>query len=212
VPHYPISIDLTNRRCVVVGGGKVAERKVDTLREYGAAVAVVSPEVTPRISRLADEGSIELLTETYDHAVLDGAFVVIAATDDREVNKYISKEAQRKGILVNVVDDPELCSFFVPATVRRGDLTISVSSSARSPFLARRVKETLDALIGPEYAELVELMGVVRDEVKALYADQSERTRAYGRVLDSDVPELLRRGRRNEAYARARECISRSSD
>lgn len=212
MPHYPISIDLTGRRCVVIGGGSVAERKVETLLEFGARVVVTSPQFTQRLLDMEREGSVELIRGTYEPGVLKDAFLVIAATDDREANNAVSADAQRAGILVNVVDDPELCTFFVPASVRRGDLIVSVSSSARSPFLARRVKEQLESVIGPEYGELAELMGWVRDEVKTMYGDQAERTRAYRRVLDSDVLELLRQGKREEAAARARECISQSSD
>lgn len=196
----------------MIGGGKVAERKVETLREFGARVVVVSPEVTARLADMAADGSVELIRGTYESGVLDGAFIVIASTDDREVNRGVSDEAKRRGILVNVVDDPELCTFFVPAMVRRGDLTVSVSTSARSPFLAKRVRERLESCIGPEYTELAELMGWVRDEVKARYSVQKQRTAAYNRVLDSNVMELLREGRREEAYAKAQECISHSSD
>jgi precorrin-2 dehydrogenase/sirohydrochlorin ferrochelatase len=212
MPHYPISIDLTGRRCVVIGGGSVAERKVETLLEFGARTAVVAPRFTKRLLGMESEGLVELVRGTYEPSALQGAFLVIAATDDREVNKAVSEDAQRAGILVNVVDDPELCTFFVPASVRRGDLIVSVSSSARSPFLARRVKKLLESVVGPEYGDLAELMGWVREEVKATYGDQAERARAYERVLDSDVLELLRQGRRKEAAARARECILQSSD
>ncbi len=208
--HYPIGMDLSNRRCVVVGGGKVAQRKVETLREFGARVVVVSPEVTSRLREMAEDGSMELVTAEYEPRVLDGAFLVIAATDDREVNEAVSAEAQRRGILVNVVDDPELCTFFVPATVRRGDLLISVSTSGKSPYYARWIREHIQEHIGPECGELAEILGDLRDEVKSIYTSPEERIRAYERVVKSDVLELLRQGRREEAYARARECISQS--
>ncbi len=205
--HYSISIDLTDRRCVVVGGGAIAERKVETLLEFRAAVRVVAPELTERLSVLADQGTVEHAARVYEHGVLDGAFLVIAATDRRETNKSVSAEAQRRGILVNVVDDPALCTFFVPAIVRRADLVISVSTSGNSPAMARRVREKLESLFGPEYGELAELMGSMRDEVKARYPDQADRSRAFVRILDSDVMELLARGKRDEALARAQKCI-----
>ena len=205
--HYPINLDLRNRKCVVVGGGVVAERKVETLLEFGAAVVVIAPELTPRLSNLATGERIEHLIAPYDPESLEGASLVIAATDDPAVNKTVSSEAQRRGIPVNVVDDPELCTFLVPAIVRRGDLVISISTSGKSPAMARRLREELESQFGPEYGELADLLGELRDEVKAKYPDQAERNRAFVRILDSDVLDLLRQGKRDEAMERMRKCI-----
>lgn len=191
----------------MVGGGKVAERKVETFLEFGASVTVVAPELTPRLSDLAEEGIIEHAAWTYEPADLDGAFLVVAATDDTQVNKAVFAEARRRGVLVNVVDVPELCTFFVPAMVRRGDLVISVSTSGKSPAMARRIREELESRFGPHYGELAELLGELRDEVKARYSDMAERNQAYVRILDSDVLDLLARGEKDEAVQRARKCI-----
>ena len=205
--HYPISVDLTNRRCVVVGGGTVAQRKVETFLEFGAAVAVVAPELTPRLRELASEGAIEHIAGMYEPANLDGAFLAVAATDDPHTNRAVSAEAQRRGMLVNVVDEPDLCTFFVPAIVRQGDLVIGVSTSGRSPAMARRIREELEALFGSHYGELAELLGELRDEIKARYPDMADRNRAYVRILDSDVLDLLARGKKDEAVQRALQCI-----
>lgn len=205
--HYPINISLVNRKCIVVGGGTVAERKVEMLLEFGGDVTVVAPDLTPGIERLAESGEIRLVREAYPEGMLDGAFLVIAGTDDREVNRAVSSDAQRLGILVNVVDDPELCTFFVPAVVRRGDLVISVSTSGKSPSLARRVREEIEQTYGPEWGELADLLGELRDEVKARHATMQERGLAYTRILDSDVRTLLAQGKRDEALERARELI-----
>lgn len=212
MPYCPISIDLSNRRCVVIGGGQVAERKVEMLREFGARVTVVAPDITSRLAEMATDGSIEVVSGMYEPSVLNGALLAVAATNNREVNKAVFEEAQRQGILVNVVDDPDLCTFFVPAIIRRGDLVISVSTSGNSPLLARRLREQIESAFGPEYGQLVELMGMLRDEVKTLYNDPKQRNRAYERLIDSDVLDLLRQGRRDDAIARARECILQSSD
>lgn len=212
MPYCPISIDLSNRRCVVIGGGQVAERKVEMLREFGARVTVVAPDITSRLAEMAADGSIEVVSGMYEPSVLNGALLAVAATNNREVNKAVFEEAQRQGILVNVVDDPDLCTFFVPAIIRRGDLVISVSTSGNSPLLARRLREQIESAFGPEYGQLVELMGMLRDEVKTLYNDPKQRNRAYERLIDSDVLDLLRQGRRDDAIARARECILQSSD
>ena len=206
--YYPLSVDLNGRKCVVIGGGAVAERKVEMLREFGAAVLVVSPQACSCIRLLALDGSIEYLPETYSPELLEGAFLAIAATDDREVNRAVSEDARSRGVLVNVVDDPELCTFTVPAYVRRGDVTIGISTAGQGPALAKRIREILEKTIGPEYGELAELLGQLRGEIKARYPDYAERNRAYLRILDSDVLQLLAEGKRDEANERARECIS----
>ncbi len=205
--HYPISLNLTNQKCVVIGGGAVAERKVLTLLDFGAAVTVAAPELTPRLGDLAAAGLVEHAAVPYAPEILRGAFLVIAATDDRDVNKAISSEAQRRGILVNVADDPELCTFFMPAVVRRGDFIVSVSTSGRSPALAKQVREELESRFGPEYGELADLLGELREEVKAKYPDECDRRQAFSRILSSDVLDLLAQGKRDEAIERARKCI-----
>lgn len=207
MPHYPINLDLKDRRCLVIGGGSVGERKVEQLLEFGATVVVVSPDVTHRLHELAEHGAIRQIHGVYTPEVLSNAFLVIAATNERAVNKAISLECQRRGILVNVVDDPELCTFFVPAVVRHGDFIISVSTSGNSPSLAKRVREKLECEFGPEYGALTDILGQIRDEVKAKYPDQEDRGKAYLRILDSDVLDLLKQGKQDEAMERARKCI-----
>ena len=205
--HYSISINLAHRKCVVVGGGKIAERKVQTLLDFGALVCVISPALTNTLRELKTQGLVEHVDDIYDSASLDGAFLAIAATDDMDVNKSVSADAQSRNVLVNVVDVPDLCTFFVPAMVRRGDLVISVSTSGKSPTMASRIRQQLESDFGQEYGELVELLGELRNEVKARYSDISERRRAYLRVLDSDVLDLLAAGQNKEAIERARKCI-----
>lgn len=207
MPYYPINLNLSGQTCAVIGGGAVAERKVESLLEFGAVVRVVSPEITPRLSELASEGRIERVESEYRPEHLAGAFLVIGATDDRGTNKQVSSDAQGRGMLVNIVDDPELCTFFVPASVRRGDLVISVSTSGKSPAMARRLREEIETCYGPEYGLLADLLGSLRDEVKAAYSDPAERTRAYARILDSDALRLLAEGRHDEALETARKCI-----
>ncbi len=205
--HYPINVDLSGRRCVVVGGGAVAERKVESLIAFGAAVVVVAPEVTPALREMAERGVVEHVCAPYESRHLNGAFLAIAATDDREVNKAVYSDAQTRAILVNVVDDPELCVFYVPAVVRRGDFLISVSTSGKAPAMAKRIREQLEMRYGPEYGELVELMGELREEIKSRYPSSAGRMRAYSRILDSDALRLLAEGKRDEARQRARQCI-----
>ncbi len=132
---------------------------------------------------------------------------MIGATDDRGTNKQVSSDARDRRILVNVVDDPELCSFFVPASVMRGDLVISVSTSGKSPAMARRIREEIEARYGPEYGMLADLLGSLRSEIKAKYATMDERASAYNRILDSNALRLLAEGRHDEALETAHKCI-----
>jgi len=207
MPYYPINLNLSGRTCAVIGGGAVAERKTESLLEYGASVRVVSPDLTPRLAGLKSEGRIEHLESEYRPERLEGAFLVIGATDDREVNRRISGDARAAGIPVNIVDDPKLCTFFVPASVRRGDLVISVSTSGSSPSLARTIREELEARYGPEYGRLADLLGSLRDEVKERYASMEERAAAYERILRSEALRLLAEESFDEALEAARECI-----
>lgn len=192
---------------MVVGGGSVAERKVTTLLEFGASVTVVAPELAAGLQVMANDGSIEYVQGVFTPGILDGASLVIAATDDRTVNKSVYSESQKRGIPVNVVDDPSLCTFTAPAVVRRGDLVIGISTSGKSPVLAQRIREQLEDTFGPEYGLLADLMGELRDEVKSRYSTMDERREAFIRILGSDVLELLAQGNVEEAKKRARECI-----
>jgi len=205
--YYPIAIDLKGRRCLVVGGGSVALRKVEALLEYGAEVIVVAPEVQPEIAALADGHRIVLCRRPYEASDLQGAAVVIAATDDPEVNAAVSRDAASAGVLVNVVDQPELCSFIVPATVRRGDLTLAIYTAGKSPALARRLRERLEKEFGPEYGALADLMGEMREEVKRRYSNRRDREAALRRMLDAGLLEDLRDGNPAEAKRKALECI-----
>jgi precorrin-2 dehydrogenase / sirohydrochlorin ferrochelatase len=207
MPYYPINLDLRGKRCLVVGAGDVAERKVSSLFACGAEVFVVSPDISPRLRGLAIEGKIEVATRPFAPSDLDGVFLVIAATDDRAVNSEVSRLGQELGLLVNVVDDPELCNFIVPASVSRGDLQISVSTGGASPALAKRIRQELEAQYGPEYEVFVEILGAAREMVKLKYADQKEREAVFRRMLDSGVLELLAAGQLDEAKKKAQECI-----
>ena len=205
--HCPVNLNLQGRKCTVIGGGSVAERKVQMLLNFGAVVTVIAPQITPELRELAKARTIKYIPSMYMPDMLRLAFLVIAATDQRAVNRAVADECERRGILVNAVDDPDACTFFVPAIVQRGDLVIGVSTSGSSPALAKRLRESLETQFGEEYGGLAEIMAEVRDEVKARYEDPDERVKAFERILDSDVLELLAKGKREEAVARARKCI-----
>lgn len=203
--YYPIAVDLTDKKVLVVGGGTVALRKVQTLIEFGARVTVVAPDVVPEIDHLSEE--VDIRRRGYEKGDLAGAILAIAATDDREVNTRVSEDARAANIPVNVVDVPDLCSFIVPATVRRGDLTISISTAGKSPALARLVREKIEEVFGPEYGEFAEIMGEMRELAKGKIDNQPEREKVFKKMLNSEMLELLREGRRDDARALALEML-----
>lgn len=208
--YYPMMVDLAGRRCLVVGGGRVAERKVALLLEAGADVAVVSPVVTPRIADLAARGAIRLARRTVRPADLDRVFLAFAATDDAEVNQGVAREARSAGGLVNVADAPEACDFHVPSVVRRGDLTIAISTGGGSPALAKRLRQRLEATIGPEYEAFLAALRELRARAKEVIADPAERQALFRRAADSDLFEHASRGDKAAVAACISELLQRT--
>ena len=202
--YYPIYLDLKGRDVLVVGGGAVAEGKALQLLEAGASVTVVSPELTEALREAADREEITHLGGAFAEGDLDGAFLVISATDDRKVNEKVAKAAGERGLLCNVVDQPDLCDFITPALVTRGELQISVSTGGGSPTLTQRVKREVAALIGEEYGVLLEIAAEMRAEAKDRVADFERRKEALRAFVESDAIDLIRAGRLDEARAMAR--------
>ncbi|ADJ25768.1 siroheme synthase [Dehalogenimonas lykanthroporepellens BL-DC-9] len=163
--YYPVFLDLTGKKCLVVGGGAVAWRKVESLLGSGAEVTVISPSLIPEINRLAEQSQVTIVNRVYAEGDLLGFFMVIAATDDVMVNGAVFREASKLGMLVNVVDDTANSNFIVPSVLRRGDMAIAVSTSGSSPALARRIKSDLTDIFGEEYADVVSLVGQIREEL-----------------------------------------------
>ena len=163
--YYPIFLDLRGKTCVVVGGGPVAERKVRMLLEHGASVTVVSPSLSPGLRELARTGAVRAVEREYRKGDLEGAFLAIAATGDASVNKAISSEGRKRRALVNVVDGPGDSDFIVPSLVRRGDITVAISTGGRSPALARKLRTVLDDTLPPEYALVLDIASDVREEL-----------------------------------------------
>lgn len=164
---HPIFIDLSGHPVIVIGGGTVAERKIETLIEAGARVSVVSPETTDLIARWAETNRVVLERRPYRTGDLRGFRLAYAATSDAVVNRAVREEARAEGIWLNVIDQPDLCDFITPALIRRGSLTIAVSTNGRCPGLSRQIREDLERRFGPEYAEAVERLGALRDQRKA---------------------------------------------
>jgi precorrin-2 dehydrogenase/sirohydrochlorin ferrochelatase len=164
---YPIALDLHEKPCLLVGGGVIADGKVDALLAAGARLTVVSPKVLPRIAALAEAGRLTLRQRSYQPSDVAGAFLVIGATDDKAVNAVVAADGRAAGALVNAVDDIPNCDFFAVALVRRGDLQVAISTNGRSPAFARWMRERLDANLPAEYGDLLAVLGDVRDSLKA---------------------------------------------
>jgi precorrin-2 dehydrogenase/sirohydrochlorin ferrochelatase len=204
---YPLYVDLEGRKCVVVGGGEVAERKVASLLECGADVEVISPDSTPGLEELAREGRLRLTRREYRCGDLGGATLAIVATDDNAVNTEVSREATYNQIPVNVVDVPELCSFIVPSTIRRGDLVISISTSGSCPALAKHIREELEVTFGDEYGSFCDVLRGFRARVIDKYDDPKERKMALGRLIESDAIDLIRTRDDSELEERVKSCM-----
>jgi precorrin-2 dehydrogenase / sirohydrochlorin ferrochelatase len=183
---YLINLVLQDRHAVVVGAGTVALRKVSGLLEAGARVTVIAPQACEQVLQLAGAGRIRFAERPYQAGDLAGAFLVIAATSDEEVNARVSEDARSLGILVNVVDRPASCTFTLPAVVRRGDLSLAVTTEGRCPSLARALREELEARYGADYAGLLDFMGELRGRMIAGGWDSPRVQRA--------LSELYRRG------------------
>ena len=189
---YPICLDLEARPCVVVGGGRVAERKVLGLLSCSAQVSVISPALTEELQIQHAAGNIQWIDREYRQGDLAQAFLVIAATDDEETQKQVYEEAATKNVLMNVADVPQRCNFILPATVRRGDLTISVSTAGKSPALARKIRMELEKRYGPEYRILVDILGAIRPEILVSGLPQSENERLFNQLLHDDMEAWIR--------------------
>jgi siroheme synthase-like protein len=204
---YPIYLNLAGRPCVVVGGGTVAEGKVAGLLEAGARVRVIAPELTPALADWAREGRVAHEPRVFAVGDLAGAFLVIGATDEPDVNQQVWEEAEALRLLVNVVDDTPHCNFIAPAIVRQGDLVVAISTSGKAPALAVRLKEHIQAIIGPEHARFLELAGTLREPLAERLPEFAARRALWYQLVDSDVLELLRQGEEAQAAARIAEIM-----
>ena len=200
--YYPVYVNLVGRKAVVIGGGHIAEGKVENLLTAEACVFVIAPKLTKALQRLRDELRITHIAREYQAGDLRGAFIAISATDDRATNARVWQEALARNILMNVVDDTPHCNFIAPSILRRGDLTIAISTSGKAPAVAVRLREQLEHTIGPEYAQFLTLAGQARAPLLAQTPDFEARKALWYRLVDSDVFELLRQG--DEAAARER--------
>ncbi|MDR4509997.1 MAG: bifunctional precorrin-2 dehydrogenase/sirohydrochlorin ferrochelatase [Candidatus Brocadiaceae bacterium] len=203
--YYPIYLHIRDKKCVVVGGGKVAWRKVCSLREAGARVTVVAPDICAELSR---EEGVEIIKQKYDESFLKEAMIVIASTDDEQVNTTVYSDAMKRGLLVNVVDRPEFCSFIVPSSIERGDLRISISTGGASPALARNIRKSLEGQFGKEYCEFTRLLSEMRKKVLVEVRNESIRRDILQRIAGLDFLEVIKKDGPDVAQRRMLDVIS----
>jgi precorrin-2 dehydrogenase/sirohydrochlorin ferrochelatase len=199
--YYPIFLRVAGRPCLVIGGGTVAEQKVESLLTAGARVTVISPRLTPRLQALAATGRMTHVPRMYDDGDLAGFLLACAATSDGAVHARIAAEAEREGVLLNVVDRPQLCHFITPSVLERGDLMIATSTNAASPAMAKRIRRELEESFGPEYALALKLLRRVRESLLASTCTGSERQRIFNALVDSPLLDYLRQGRSDDIDA-----------
>jgi precorrin-2 dehydrogenase/sirohydrochlorin ferrochelatase len=187
--YYPLFVNLRGKKVVVVGGGKVAERKILSLLKAGADVTVISPKITKKIENERCKGNLKLINRQYRNGDLDNAFLVIAATDCPVTNEKASKDAP---CLLNVVDTPRLCNFIVPSTVNRGPLTIAVSTGGVSPALSRSIRRELEKEFGSEFAHYLESLRKIRAEAVEVIRDKRKRSRFLKALASDKLLEMLK--------------------
>lgn len=189
--YYPIMLNVKGKKCGVIGGGKVAYRKITTLLECGAEVLVISKEIIQDIRILVNEKKVIHFEDNYDFKYILDSYLVYAATNEKNINEKIYKQCNEKNILVNVVDEPDICNFIVPSKIKRGDLTIAVSTNGKSPMLARKIREDLEQIYDDRYEIFLDIMGQVRKEAFVILKDSRVRSEFYKHIIYSNFINRL---------------------
>jgi precorrin-2 dehydrogenase/sirohydrochlorin ferrochelatase len=192
--YLPIFIDVSGRPCVVIGGGDIAARKARTLIDAGAAVVVISPELTAKLAAMVRTETIRHLKRAYRYGDLAGAFIAYEATGDIATAQAATAEARARGVPINLADMPELCTFIAPAVIHRGSLQIAISTGGASPALARKIREDLEARFGPEYELTIDFLAATRRWLRSHQPDGATRAHLLGVLVNSDLHECLTRG------------------
>ncbi len=205
--YFTVCLDIEGKSAVVFGGGDVARRKAATLKDAGADVLVVSPQLDPVLEYMSFQKEITWKQRDYQEQDIDGKEIVVAATNNREVNQEIGKICQQRGILCNIVDEPEEGSYIVPTTLERGLFSISIGTSGISPTLAASIRQELEMAYGEEYGMFLELMAPLREIVKDEFPSPQQRQKVFDRMVSSRALSLLRSGMQEQAEKELREII-----
>jgi siroheme synthase-like protein len=206
ITGYPVNLVVDGRRCVVVGAGRIAARKIDALLDAGARVHVVAPEVGEEVGAWAHAGRLTLDRRRFTASDLDGAWLATTATGVPDVDHAVYEAGEARGVWVNSADDPANCSFTLMSVVRRGDLVVTVGTGGRSPALAAWLRRRLADELGPEYETLLDLLAAAREEVRA--SGRSSEEPDWRQALDSGMLDLIRAGRTDDAKEMLRACLS----
>lgn len=190
--YYPIFVDLRGKTVLVVGGGQVAQRKIETLLEFGPEIRVVSKEITEALAAMIAEKKIQHAGTLFEEDMLEGVSLVITATDNAQLNHHVSEVAKKRAVLVNAVDQPADCDFIVPSVVRRGDLVIAISTMGKSPALAKQIRKQLEAQFDEAYGTFLALMGIIRSRVLALGLPTGENSRIFESLVSSHILRDIR--------------------
>lgn len=209
---YPINLDLQKRKCLVVGGGDIAEHKVRSLLECGAVVTVVSPMVKKRMAALVAKKKVLYIKRKYQESDLNGIFLVIAATDDEQANTLIARHAESRGLLLNVVDVPHLCNFIVPSVIRRGPLVMGISTSGHSPMYAQKMRLKCEKCATPALGSFIKMMGSSRKEVKECCDSIPKRKAMYLEMINSPMLSLLEQGKVRQARQTLRDILEKGQE
>lgn len=190
--YYPVNLDVKDRSCLVVGGGAVGVRKVGTLLSCGARVTVVSPEAAGALRAMAEDGKVTWHRRDYRTSDLEGAFLVIGATDNDAINQRISNDALSRNVLCNIADRPAACNFILPSIIERGDLVLTISTSGKSPAFAKHLRKQLEGQFGPAYQPFLELMGAIRSRLLAeAHAPEAHRP-LFEKLITGGLLERIR--------------------
>ncbi len=203
---YSVTLNLSGTFCTVVGGGQVALRKVQALLAEGAEVTVISPALIPELAAMQDR--FVWMKNSYKDGLLEGSFLVIAATDQRDVNRQIAQWCQENQVLVNVVDSKKESNFIVNAAVKQGDLLIAVSTNGISPAVSRTIRQELEQQYGPEYAVMLELIAQARAEAMKTIKDDAKRRQFLQSLADMGLPAMLRQETKEDVEKRVKLCLS----
>lgn len=188
--YFPLFLDISDKKFLVVGGGKVAERKIRALLRLKAKVKAISPKMTKGIKHMAEKGLIEIEEKPYESGELEGYDFVISATNDKDVNRRISSDARKMGILANVVDDPELCNFIMPSIVKKGPIIVAISTSGKIPLLSKKLRKDLEKMIDDDYLKYVSKIGKIRKELLDTVKDRKMREKMLRIISTYSVKQL----------------------
>jgi precorrin-2 dehydrogenase/sirohydrochlorin ferrochelatase len=189
--YFPVFLEIKDKKVVVIGGGVIAQRKIETLLEAEADIIVASKKINHQIRKYEEKGRIRIIGHEYAKNLLENVFMVIAATDDSELNHRISQDAMEKGLLINAVDQPKDCNFIFPSVLKRGDLVLAISTSGKSPALAKKLREQLEQEFGDEYEILLNIMGYLRQEIFSWNLPQHQNSLLFGQLTEGDLLKAI---------------------